>query len=74
MAIATYVDDVLFFGPDEDEMEKVITELQSDGFQLKREKNSDDTVYNFLGIHIEVDNDTIKMTQFGLIKKVLNLS
>ena len=35
MAIVTYADDVLFFGPDEDEMEKVITELQCDGFHLK---------------------------------------
>ena len=26
MALAVYVDDVLFFGPDESEMEKVITE------------------------------------------------
>ena len=44
MAIVTYVDDVLFFGPDEDEMEKGIDELQSDGFRLKREKNGDDSV------------------------------
>lgn len=31
MAIVVYVDDVLFFGPDESEMEKVINELQTDG-------------------------------------------
>jgi hypothetical protein len=34
MAIVVYVDDVLFFGPAEAEMEKVITELQADGFEL----------------------------------------
>ena len=35
MAIAVYVDDVLFFGPSEPEMEKVIVELQDKGFKLK---------------------------------------
>ena len=43
MAIAVYVDDVLFFGPSESDMETVITELQADGFELKREKGGDDT-------------------------------
>jgi Reverse transcriptase (RNA-dependent DNA polymerase) len=35
MAIVVYVDDVLFYGPDESEMEKVIEELQYDDFELK---------------------------------------
>jgi len=52
-------------------MEKVINGLQTDGFKLKREKSGDDDAYNFLGIHIEESNDTIKMTQHGLIKKFL---
>jgi hypothetical protein len=72
MAIAVYVDDVLFFGPDADEMEAVINELQSGGFELKREKDHEDTAYSFLGINItEIDNK-IKMTQHGLIKKFLS--
>jgi hypothetical protein len=71
MAIAVYVDDVLFFGPSEAEMEKVINELQTGGFDLKREKSGDDTAYNFLGINITEDNGMIKMTQHGLIKKFL---
>ena len=71
MAIVVYVDDVLFFGPTETEMEKVINELQADGFELKREKNGDDTAYNFLGINITIKDGTIKMTQHGLIKKFL---
>jgi hypothetical protein len=72
MAIAVYVDDVLFFGPDADEMEAVINELQSGGFELKREKDHEDTAYSFLGINItEIDNKT-KMTQHGLIKKFLS--
>jgi Reverse transcriptase (RNA-dependent DNA polymerase) len=72
MAIAVYVDDVLFFGPCKAEMEKVITELQTSGFNLKQEKICDDTAYNFLGINITEDNRMIKMTQHGLIKKFLN--
>ena len=72
MAIAVYVDDVLFFGPDEAMMEKVIDELQTDGFELKREKEGDDDVYNFLGINIQSEGDTIKMSQHGLIKKFLS--
>jgi len=73
MAIAVYVDDVLFFGPDEAEMEKVINELQDDNFQLKREKDGDDPVYNFLGLQIsEHKNGGLQLTQHGLIKKFLN--
>jgi hypothetical protein len=48
MAIVVYVDDVLFFGPNADDMETVIQELQSNGFELKREKGHDDTAYSFL--------------------------
>ena len=38
MVIVVFVDDVLFFGLDESEMEKVINELQTDGFELKKGK------------------------------------
>ena len=43
MAIAVYVDDVLFFGPSESDMENIITKLQAYGFELKREKGGNDT-------------------------------
>ena len=71
MSIVLYVDDVLFFGPKEKAMEEVITELQKDGFDLKREKGNDDTAYNFLGINITQENGMIKLTQHVLIKKFL---
>ena len=73
MAIAVYVDDVLFFGPDGDAMEKVIDALQTDGFELKREKGTEDTAYSFLGISITEGEGQIKLTQHGLIKKFLSL-
>ena len=53
MAIAVYVDDVLFFGPDGEEMKKVVTDLKLDGFKLKIEKEINVTSFDFLGIHIE---------------------
>jgi len=71
MAIAVYVDDVLFFGPDGDAMEEVINELQGSGFELKREKGSDASAYSFLGIDISESNEFIKFTQHGLTKKFL---
>ena len=77
MCLVVYVDDVLLFGPNEEDMEKVISELQLDGFDLKLEKTGAEKAYDFLGIHIteEIDAETnskvIKMTQLGLIKKFL---
>ena len=72
IATAVYVDDVLFFGPDTDAIEKVITELQTCGFDLKQEKYAEETTYNFLGINLSEENGFIKLTQHGLIKKFLN--
>ena len=73
MAIAVYVDDVLFFGPNANDMESVINELQTDGFELKREKGHEDTAYSFLGISITEGNGFVKLTQHGLIRKFLTL-
>jgi hypothetical protein len=73
MVIAVYVDDVLFFGPSADDMESVIAELQSSGFELKQEKGHDDTAYSFLGISITEGAGFLKLTQHGLIKKLLTL-
>ena len=71
MAIAVYVDDLLFFGPDEGKMEELIENFQTDGFELKREKGGDDPAYDFLGIHVQELGNKVKLTQFGLIKKFL---
>ena len=71
MAIAVYVDDVLFFGPDESEMKKVIADLQADGYELKLEKEGSNDTYDFLGINLVETNGILKLTQHGLIKKFL---
>ena len=39
MALAVYIDNVLFFGPDTKIMKKVISELKLQGFELKIGKN-----------------------------------
>ena len=76
MCLVVYVDDVLLFGPDEKEMDKVLSELQLAGFDLKVEKTGAQKAYDFLGIHITEetdadDNKIIKLTQLALIKKFL---
>ena len=47
IALAVYVDDVLLFGPDSEEMKKVIKELQLQGFELKIEKDAEEKSFNF---------------------------
>jgi hypothetical protein len=73
MILITYVDDTLFFGPDLKEIEKVITELEGLGYGLTREEGDETTAFAFLGVSILLDPVTkkLKMTQKGLIKKVL---
>ena len=72
MALVVYVDDVLFFGPSELEMAKVIEELKADGFELKLEKTGEQSTYDFLGINIvQTAEGVLKCTQLGLIKKLL---
>ena len=56
MTITVYVDDVLFFGPPEAEMEDVINEFETDGFELKRETLGNGTACDLLGINISREN------------------
>jgi hypothetical protein len=76
MIALSYVDDVLWFGPDLQEIDKVIQELTDNGMPLT--VKSDDA-YAFLGVDIapmntisfEQSNDGFYMSQTGLIDKVL---
>ena len=64
-----YVDDCLFWGPDENEINQVIKELQADGTKLTQEEGS---AYAFLGVDVEpLANGGFKMSQKGLTKKIL---
>ena len=76
MVALSYVDDLLFFGPDLQEIDKVVHELKSNGMPLTVE---DDDAYAFLGVDIvpmhdisfEASNEGFYMSQTGLIEKIL---
>ena len=65
-----YVDDTLFFSPDPKYIKEAIEKLKGRGMELEPE----DSVAGFLGVHIERDEreGTIKLTQKGLIKRVID--
>ena len=58
MVLAVYVDDVLLFGPDSKEIDKVLKELQLAGLELKTEKDEKDCSYDFLGINVTHTTDS----------------
>jgi Reverse transcriptase (RNA-dependent DNA polymerase) len=76
MVALSYVDDLLWFGPDLMEIDKVIQELKDDKMPLTVEA---DDAYAFLGVDIspmsnisfESSNDGFYMSQTCLIEKVL---
>ena len=69
MALVVYVDDVLLFGPDETNMEKVLKELQSADFDLKLEKPVAESTNVFLGINVNESTVNskreVKLAQHG---------
>jgi hypothetical protein len=64
-----YVDDTLFFSPKEDFINEVIDQLSKADLDLEVE----DSVAGFLGVHIDrnTDTGTIKLTQSGLTKRII---
>ena len=63
----TYVDDCLWFSKDAAAMDKLIQEMKGK-MDLKVESND---VSAFLGIQFTRRGDTIELTQFGLIDKII---
>jgi hypothetical protein len=65
-----YVDDTLFFSPKEEFINEVIDKLAQCDLDLEVE----DSVAGFLGVHIDrnTDDGTIKLTQSGLAKRVVD--
>ena len=63
-----YVDDLLFFGTDQDNIDKVIKELEDAGLQL----NVEGDVYAFLAVEVNTEKHSVKvaLTQVGLTNKV----
>ena len=65
----TYVDDCLFFAPDESIINETIQAIKGTGMGLEVE----DSVAGFLGVHLhyDLDNNTITLSQSGLIERVI---
>jgi hypothetical protein len=64
-----YVEDTLFYSPRQEYIDEAIHKLRDSRMELKVE----DLVPGFLGVHIDQDesNQTIKLTQTGLIKRII---
>ena len=68
MVALIYVDDVVFFGPDQDKIDKLINSMRDiDKFNI----NVEDDFFHFLGVDISKDDDTFTLKQTGLIEKIL---
>ena len=65
-----YVDDILFYSPKREYIDEILDKLKSDEHA---ELEVEGSVAGFLGVHIERDdsNGTIKLTQKGLTKRIL---
>ena len=53
--VITYVDDWLLFGLDIKEIQKVIKELEENGFNSTLKDGDEDNVFSFLGVSIKPD-------------------
>ena len=63
-----YVDDTIFWSPDDSKIESTISELKALNFDLTDEGEVD----SFLGVKMEKDKDgNITMTQRGLIDTII---
>ena len=64
-----YVDDVVFFGPDQAKIDKLITDMQKDGFNINVEKE----FFHFLGVDItkSKENKSYTLKQTVLINEIL---
>ena len=71
MALVVYIDNMLLFRPDKKETKKVLIELSLRWFELMAENKGIDKVYDFPGINTNKTIGIIKLTQQGLIKKIL---
>ena len=69
MICLVYVDDCLFFSPDDSKFGDMLSQLRKADLTLEREDN----VAGFLGVHLNVDHTdgTIELTQVGLIDRIV---
>ncbi len=63
----SYVDDTLWFSPEQRFIDEAMDRLHDVGMDLEKE----DDVAGFLGVHLEQSGDRIVLTQKGLIKRII---
>jgi hypothetical protein len=63
----SYVDDTLWFSPRQEYIDEALEKLRAVGMDLEKE----DDVAGFLGVHLERQGDSIKMTQKGLTGRII---
>ena len=71
--VITYVDDCLLFGIDIKEIQKVIKELEENGYDSTLKDGDEDNVFSFLGVSIKPykESKMLVLNQTGLINKIL---
>ena len=69
MICLVYVDDCLFFAPDDTNFDDMLSKLRKSGLTLQRESD----VAGFLGVQLNVDKDhgKVELTQTGLIDRII---
>ena len=65
-----WVDDCLFFGPDEKKLDELIEKIGKKGCPFTKEDTSKD-VFTFLGVELNNEGNSVVLSQHNLIKKVL---
>jgi hypothetical protein len=63
----TYVDDLLIYGRNQEEVDNLIERLVADGVKLCKEG----TAEGYLGLKVEQDGNKTILSQPGLIKRIV---
>ena len=69
LMVLNYCDDQIWLSPDNDLIESYVTQLKDLGYDLTLEDDGD--IFGFLGVEFKREGSTIKLTQEGLAKKVI---
>ena len=65
----THVDDCLFFGKDKASVDNLIEEIKA--IHSLKVLNPERSVFEYLGIEVNMEGDEVELLQLGLTEKVL---
>ena len=70
MICLVYVDDCLFFAPDDSKFDSMLDKLRKSNLSLEKEND----VAGFLGVHLNTNHDDgfVELTQTGLIDRIIS--